>query len=174
MIDGKVDALPKEYGLRHELFKYVDFTFVTGYYNIRIIQANKSRQVFKAVFDSISYQFMMLVIIIIGVILWMLQFKENKFGRGYLLAYSLLLSVSSLLKQELPKRVGSKSKLRGIIFCLLILTTFVSTMFSSVIISILTKMGDIEVIDRMEDLKKFPLTKIYVNDNFEILLKWFW
>ena len=159
---------PNHYFLSHEGFQSVDFSYPTAMAELFIISSRnigKNNKVLEGVFDNISYALIALSLILLAFVLYLndstksLDTKQASYLENLLVTFGLL--INEPLESNNPKLLNRRTKY--FITFISVMFFLITSMYNSIIISILTAKNDVLTIDTLDDLvTKFPGKRIFL------------
>ena len=165
-----VDINPNAHGVYAHNFRHVDYSYPIGIGELFVVAAKNSElsnRVLEGVFDRISYGFILISLVLLGFALWLLErrdgLKTNVFETLFL-TFGLL--TNECLDSNNPRLVLKSAKY----FITFISLTFffLTSMYNSIIISILTARDSNIKIDSVYDLvTKFKDKRIFLTKDLD-------
>jgi hypothetical protein len=132
---------------------------------IAIFQSNRkilTGSVIIGIFDTMSYVFIAVSTLTFGMVFLLLRRTPQKWVMA--LTYLTMMFYGSALKQPLPSEVelARTFSQRALTATALIGNTFITSMYASIVISLLARRGNVEKVDSLQDLSKYPQKKLYM------------
>ena len=153
---GGADMAVETYGISYQRSKFIDFSYTQESLGVHIISGRNTdyaaSNVVIGVFDDLSYGMALVSLCAMILTTWLILHGES---RGHLVITTVLYMFGNSLKQPIVTHVLPKRNFGLlIVYFFSIYNTLICLMYSSVIISMLTKMKEPKQIDSMADLNK--------------------
>ena len=153
---GGADMAIETYGISYQRSKFIDFSYTQESLGVHIISGRNTdyaaSNVVIGVFDDLSYGMALVSLCAMILTTWLILHGES---RGHLVITTVLYMFGNSLKQPIVTHVLPKRNFGLlIVYFFSIYNTLICLMYSSVIISMLTKMKEPKQIDSMADLNK--------------------
>lgn len=174
ILDGRSDIHLDQFGMSIERYRYIDFSYPIELDRVLIISSNRmktSGKVFEGVFDIPSYIAILVSFSVLAVALWLISRYKRTLSlieRASQLSHLLhslrrrtsfvenyLYTWGMVLRQGMPDRFKmDKLNSVGILLTIVMLIggVLISSMYCSIMISILTASDSVDLIDSLEDL----------------------
>ena len=164
--DGRADITLMPFGVTYERYKMADFSYKTGYGEIKILYA-KSHSVIAdpidGVFDWPSYGFIALASLATTIMAWATLWAE---GNHFTISQVLLYNFGHLMNQPLPianpKPSSRRPSTEITLGFSMMFFEFIRVMYCSVIVGKLTALGTHSSIDSLQDVYDSEGLRIFI------------
>ena len=164
LAQGSADMSIDTWAINYQRSKFVDFSYTQEYFGVYIISGRNtdyaSSNVVFGVFDDHSYVMLLTTLFAMVLTTWLIFQGERK---GLSITTTLFYMIGSSFKQPLVASLWPKRNIGMLMVHFFSLyNTLICIMYSSVIISMLTKMKEPRHIDLMADLNRTENTGVRI------------
>ena len=166
LLDGSADISINPYGVNQMYAEKFDFSYPTYFVGVYILSARGNDvikgNVFKGVFDDLTYGMASLSLVAMVLLTWFM-IKNNKS-----IGFTTLHVIGNLVRQSLPDSMMPRSSMARTAWMLLVsvYNMVLGMMYCSIIISLLAVAKESNVINTLADLNKTENenVRLFVND----------
>ena len=161
---GIADMSIDTWGINYQRFKFVDFSYTQEYFGVYIISGRNTdyaaSNLVIGVFDDLSYGLGLTVLLAMVFTTWLISLRERT---DHSITTTLFYMVGNTFKQPLVAALWPKRNIGIVIVNFFALyNSLICIMYSSVIISLLTKTNVPRLIDEMKDLNRAENTGVRI------------